>query len=218
MKKTLFLTAIIYCFSLTAFGQQDKRAASAGMHDAKQLINNWPGEAKKAAMAMINKYGNPTEHTENMLIWRNNGPWKKTVVYKEEVDHRFPMPHKDVLEQFVDMKIPADKFSALAEYDGSVIAERTKGVISARCDKEEMNMLALNLANDIIEGKKSVEDARKFFTETAMAFMKGEKPEYTQKLMFSPNKNSGDPDKPSMSDAQIKEGMEMMKKKESMKQ
>ena len=34
-------------------------------------------------------------------------------------------------------------------------------------------MLALNLAHDIVEGKRSVKDARKFYAETAKAFMEG---------------------------------------------
>ncbi|MGH8284417.1 MAG: hypothetical protein ACRETT_01460 [Steroidobacteraceae bacterium] len=40
------------------------------------------------------------------------------------------MPHKDVLEQVIDYKVPPDKFDDLARYDGSVIAERTKGTFA----------------------------------------------------------------------------------------
>jgi hypothetical protein len=101
-----------------------------------------------------------------MLLWHKNGPWKRTIVNKEEVDHDFPMPHKDVMEQFVNYKVPPEKFDELAKYDGSVIVERTKGELSARCDKEEANFLALNLANDIIQGKKSVDEAREFYGES----------------------------------------------------
>ncbi len=51
------------------------------------------------------------------------------------VPHDFPMPHPDLLEQFVDYQVPPDKFDELAQYDGSVIVERTKGEISARCTR-----------------------------------------------------------------------------------
>lgn len=67
------------------------------------------------------------------------------------------------------VRVPPDKFDDLALYDGSVIVERTKGEISARCDQEPMNFLALNLAHDIITGKRSVGDARKTYAEKAMA-------------------------------------------------
>lgn len=39
--------------------------------------------------------------------------------------------------------------------------ERTRGELAARCDKEEMNYLALNLANDIATGKVDVDEARR---------------------------------------------------------
>jgi hypothetical protein len=171
------------------------RAETTDPSKADQIIQDWPETAKKSAQAMIEKYGPPSEATQSMLLWQKNGPWKRTIVNKEEVDHDFPMPHKDVMEQFVNYKVPPEKFDELAKYDGSVIVERTKGELSARCDKEEANFLALNLANDIVKGEKSVEEAREFYGESIKKFMAGEKPEYMQKLLFEvQQKDAGDPD------------------------
>ncbi len=64
-------------------------------------------------------------------------------------------------------------YDDLAMYDGSVVLERTSGEISARCDKEGANFLALNLAHDIVTGKRSVQDARKMYGEQAIAMMAG---------------------------------------------
>src|SRR5688572_1947558 len=139
---------------------------------AEEMISNWPAKPKEVATAMIQKYGQPHDVTDMALIWHNNGPWKKTIAGKEEIPHDFPMAHMDILEQFIDYKVPVDKYDDLAEYDGSVMAERTKGVISARCDKEEMNFLALNLANDVATGKKTVQEARDYYAKAAMGFMK----------------------------------------------
>ena len=36
-----------------------------------------------------------------------------------------------------------------------VAAERTKGILSARCGKEQANFLAINLANEIVNGSMS---------------------------------------------------------------
>src|SRR5687767_15964910 len=121
-----------------------------------------------------------------MVMWHGNGSWKHTIVHRDEIAHDFPKPHTDFVEQFIDYRVPVDKFDELAQYDGSVIVERTKGEISARCDKEPMNFLALNLANDIVVGRRSVEDARRFYAETAAAFMRGEKLPYVQRLQFQP--------------------------------
>lgn len=163
---------------------------------AMKMIGGWPETATKAAKETIQKYGPPNEATPTRLIWFNNGPWKRTIVYKDEVQHDFPMPHKDVLEQVINYEVPPEKFDELAKYDGSVIVERTKGEISARCDKEEANFLALNLANDVVQGKRSVDEARQFYGKMMQAMMSGEKPEYTQGLQFKvPDKNVGDTDK-----------------------
>lgn len=83
------------------------------------------------------------------------------------------------------------------EYDGSVWYHRTRGELSAQCDKEEMNLLALNLAHDIITGKRTVADARAFYAKTAMAFKLGDKSSpYVQGLMFQPEPDAADRDKP----------------------
>lgn len=172
------------------------RAQAVGPDQADQIIQDWPDTAKKAAQAMIEKYGAPAEATPSLLIWYQNGPWKRTIVYKEEIDHDFPMPHKDVLEQVINYEAPPDYFDDLAHYDGSVIIERTKGEISARCDKEGANFLALNLANDIVQGNKSVEEARQAYGEAMMQMMQGNPPETVQKLTFDvPKADVGDTDK-----------------------
>jgi hypothetical protein len=170
-------------------------AQQSGPGQAREIIQDWPETASKAAQAMIDKYGEPAEATPSLLIWYGNGPWKRTIVYKEEIDHDFPMPHKDVLEQVVDYEVPPDYFDDLAHYDGSVIVERTKGEISARCDKEEANFLALNLAHDIVTGNKSVEEARQAYGEAIMQMMQGNPPEITQRLTFElASADAGDTD------------------------
>lgn len=159
-----------------------------GNQNNKVDVEDWPETAKMAAEAMMEKYGEPHEHTQSMLIWNNTGPFIKTIVYKEEIQHDFPMPHKDVLEQVINHDAPIDKYSDLARYDGSVIVERTKGTIAARCDKEAANILALNLAHDIIENKKTVEEARQFYADAMMRMMQGDEDEYLKGLSFNISK------------------------------
>jgi hypothetical protein len=195
MKFVSLTAVIVFAMVMICLPANAQRTGGTEMGNAESVLSSWPDTAQKAAKMMIQQYGQPNEITPTHLVWENNGPWKRTIVYKEEVEHNFPMPHKDVLEQFVDFRVPPDKFDDLAEYDGSVIAERTKGEISARCDKEPMNFLALNLANDIVTGKRNVDDARKFYADTVKQFMKGEKPAYTQKLQFTVTRAAADPDK-----------------------
>lgn len=180
-----------------AFAEKEKDEKMASLESSpelKRILDDWPEAPKKAAMQMIGKYGMPDETGESLLCWRDNGPWKYTKVHKEEVEHRFPKKHVDVLEQAIGYEVPPEKFDELARFDGSVAVHRTKGELVAMCDKEEMNFLALNLAHDIITGKRSVDDARAFFARTAGDFMKGQRPAYTQELQFKAGGRTADPD------------------------
>jgi hypothetical protein len=161
------------------------------------LTRGWPAKSREAAAAMAQKYGQPAEHTPSMLVWYNTGPWKRTIVNREEIPHSFPKPHTDLLEQFIDYRVPVEFFDELAAYDGSVIVERTKGEMSARCDKEEMNFLALNLADDIVKARRTVQQARDEYARQAMAFMNKQAAPLTERLRFArPSGATNDADSP----------------------
>lgn len=173
------------------------KASDFSVKDVNSITATWPANTKDASNALISKFGVPDEVTSSTLIWKDRGVWKKTVLMRDEIPHDFPMPHTDYLMQTINYKVPVEKYDDLARYDGSVIVERTRGTLAARCDKEEMNFLALNLAHDIITDKKTVEEARDFYAKTAMKFKEGGTDPYTQGLQFSvPKGDTGDKDVP----------------------
>ena len=148
---------------------------------------------------MVDKYGPPDEVTPSQLVWRARGPWKKSVLSREAVHHEWPSPHEDVLEQFIDYRVPPDKADDLAAFDGSIMFERTKGELSARCGGEVANFLALNLAREIVLGTRNVDDARRVYEDEMKAFKAGETSRvYLSGLMFTPMKNAADPDRPAV--------------------
>ncbi|MGH7664009.1 MAG: hypothetical protein ACRENI_06915 [Gemmatimonadaceae bacterium] len=74
---------------------------------------------------------------------------------------------------------------------------RTRGELSAQCDVEAMNFLALNIAHDIITGRRTVSDARTFYATTAMAFKQGDRSSpCVTGLIFPTEPNAADPDHP----------------------
>lgn len=179
----------------TAADQDVMVAATGG--SAAQLVAGWPETARMAANDMMEKYGQPDEATPTRMVWFDTGPWKRTIVYRDEVEHRFPMPHRDVLEQFVDYDVPPEMFDELAMYDGSVIVERTKGEISARCDREAANFLAINLANGIINGEYTVEQARDTYAAQIMAMKNNRPAPLTEGFVFPvPRRDINNPDQP----------------------
>jgi hypothetical protein len=159
-----------------------KHVANRDMVQA--IIKDWPAMSQKSANLTIDQYGPPNEAISSRLIWYNNGPWKRTVVYRDEIPHDFPQPHSDVIEQFIDYKVPPEMFSEIAKFDGSVIPERTKGEVSSRCDMEAANILALNLMNDIVTRKLTVEKAREIYCEVTSAYMMNRPAPYAEKLQF----------------------------------
>ncbi|MBC8086309.1 MAG: hypothetical protein H7Z40_03530 [Phycisphaerae bacterium] len=175
-------------------GKMDKM--SQPMMD--KMMSGWPMASKEAVMFMSKKYGPPAAMTSGMAIWGKTGPWKRTIVFGQEYAHDFPAPHTDVMQQWVDYKAPASMYDELAMYDGSVVLERTTGEISARCDKEAANFLALNLAHDIVTGKQTVDGARMMYGEQIMKMKAMQSAPYTEKLMFGMMNNTGDKDKPHM--------------------
>jgi hypothetical protein len=163
------------------------------------IVSAWSDVPREVAQTVMDKYGPPQEATPSRLIWFDNAPWKRTILYRDVVQHDFPVPHPDLLEQFIDYQAPPEMYDELAVYDGSVIVERTKGEISARCDKEEMNFLAINLANDVAIGERTPDEARQFYAETAMAFMEGTSDPYVEGFVFEvPDGGTADPDEPAM--------------------
>jgi hypothetical protein len=152
----------------------------------EKMIRNWPATPQKVTRKMVETHGNPHEATPTRLIWHASGPWKWSILYREEVPHNFPIKHTDVLDQAINYKVPPDKMDELAKFDGALTVRITKGEMAAMCDKEPMNFLAINLAHEIILGKKSVEEARQFQAETVKAFLKGDHHPYTQQFIFEP--------------------------------
>jgi hypothetical protein len=195
-------SAVMVTAALLTLATLPETARAQGKPDRMQMesmMSGWPKASKEAAMFMTNKYGPPVAMNRDMMVWGKTGPWKRTIVYAQEYPHEFPMHHTDVMQQFIDYKAPAEMYDELALYDGSVVLERTSGEISARCDKEGANFLALNLANDLVNGRRKVKEAREMYGEQIMAMKAGKPAPYTEKLLFRvPASGTGDPDVPVM--------------------
>lgn len=174
-----------------------------------KTTETWPESSKAAITSLNSKYGLPSAVTEDMVVWTNSAPFKRSVVMKEEVNHQFPIQHSDVLMQTVDYRVPLDKVAAVSKFDGSLLIDRTKGELSARNDKEEMNILALNLADKIVRGEMTVEQARREYSKNAEAFAAGTSGQMLTSLNFQSQGTTADPDTMMQSQS---EGQPMIRK------
>lgn len=172
-------------------GQQQ----SVPLAEAQRIAQQWPTAPQKAAEKLLDHYGPPNEATPTTMFWYRVGPWARMELTADEVLHNFPTPHTDYLTQWIDYPIPPEAATALAAFDGSTLVDRTSGQLGARCDHEAYNTLTINLAVEIIEGRRSVEDARHFYAETAAAFVLGRDAPYAERLqVVPPTKETADPD------------------------
>ena len=177
------------------------------MTHVKTTISKWPKESKEAAQLVIDAYGEPEEVCESTMTWHKPGYWKRIIAYKDFDKHDFPAPHIDCIESFIDYKVPEEKVRELYVFDGSVVVNRTRGEISARCHDVQANSLALNLAYDIIAGKKNVQEARDYYAHEFLGYRKKEPTPYMDKLQFKLSNSNGDPDKRLLSDKQLEDAV-----------
>lgn len=162
---------------------------------ATELIRDWPEESREAAQLVIDQYGAPDEATESQLIWHDRGAWKRIIASRAFYRHDFPTPHFDSVETVIDYKVPPEKFSDLARFDGSVVVERTVGEVSARCHDEEANALALNLMHDIVTGAKTVQEARDYYAKEFLDYRRKLPTPYMEGLRFTVSSgDTADPD------------------------
>jgi hypothetical protein len=174
----------------------------ASTETAEQVIADWPAKKpgqqqhpRETAEQMLERYGEPDEVTPRRLVWHDNGPWTRTEVHRSGPNHRFPIPHVDHLYQFIDYQVPPEKLDDLARYDGSIIVRRTEGQLGITCHKEAANVLALNLAHDVVTGELTPEQAREEYARVNAKMMAGGSPEATRSFRFPlPKGDQREPD------------------------
>jgi hypothetical protein len=162
----------------------------------KNLVG-WPKMSLAVAADLITKYGLPQESNSRQLTWYDNGPWKRTILHREEVPHNFPYPHEDVLEQTLNYKVPVAKVADLVRYDGSLLIDRTRGELTVHCNNEQSNILTLNIADDIVRDERTVEQALAYHAQVVRGVQIGEPETYPVKLRFKAPRlasDTADPD------------------------
>lgn len=165
--------------------------------DVERIVASWPEAPQNGARQMMEFYGPPNEATPTKLFWYRNGPWKRTEVTSDVLIHNFPSPHSDFITQYIDYRVPTEKFDEIGQFDGSCLVDRTAGEAAARCDTEAANILTLNLMHEIVTGERSVEDARETYAQNMVGYTIGREAPYAERLLFDVARGgTEDPDEP----------------------
>ncbi|MBY0307182.1 MAG: hypothetical protein K2Q09_00425, partial [Phycisphaerales bacterium] len=150
------------------------------------VLAAWPMEQRQGLDRVASQYGPPDELTQSFAVWHDRGPFQTIKVHREAVSHSVPVQHQDFMEHSIAYKVPAEKVGDLSKFDGSLVVNRTKGCVAATCDSEAHNLLALNLANDIVTGKRSVSDAKDYMAKAISDEKSGRIDKYMKGLAFQP--------------------------------
>ena len=159
---------------------------------AQKSLAGWPESVRRLGAQLVTKYGPPSETTARQITWVGNGPWARTTLYKEGVQHNFAAPHRNVLEQVVLYKVPIDKLAELAQFNRSVVPNLARGELASLSDSEDLNFLALNIAHDIVTGERTAEQARTYYAQIVRAKMIKEPERDLQQLKFTPAKSTAE--------------------------
>ena len=188
---TTLVTAALFLITLLALGvvgagETQDHPGNSTRATGDTMLSGWPAGPRLAGQETMAKYGAPQETTADRVIWHNAGPFKRIMLTREQLPHDFPITHMDYLEHTISYNVPPDKTDEVHAFDASITIYRVAGELSARCDLESNNVLTLNLANDIVAGKKSVDDARKEFGQAVTDRTLGQPPASTMALQFQP--------------------------------
>ena len=126
---------------------------------AQATIAQWSVLSAQAARLLLDEYGVPDEVHHDRLIWNNNGVWRRSVVWDARPSY-VEGDELGVIEQTIDAPLTPTQAAAVAAFDSRVQFDVRSGELSARSDREALNILRLNLAGDVAERRMTGDQAR----------------------------------------------------------
>jgi hypothetical protein len=185
LKSTMGAVAQGIRYTLAGEHQTEGKAElTVDLADVERIIDSWPAPQQNVARQMLDKYGPPNEATPTRLFWHRNGPWKRTELTSDAVVHHWPTPHTDFLTQYLNYRVPPELTHLITMFDGSIVVDRTRGEVAARCDSEAANVLGLNMVHELVTGKRTVQEARHTSEQSTVAYNAGREAPYAERLLF----------------------------------
>ncbi|MDP3541794.1 MAG: hypothetical protein Q8T11_04925 [Elusimicrobiota bacterium] len=162
----------------------------------ESIILNWPTFSYRLSRLMLAEYGQPAEASDHRLTWVDNAPWKRTVVYRKPPKDRMLTSGAGRLEQSVAYRVPPDRLADLGRFDMDIEADKDAGRLTAISDSESENILVLNLADEVIAGRRSPASAKEFRRKQLALRDSGKTSPYLERLLFVPAGGAPDPESP----------------------
>ncbi|MBI2387317.1 MAG: hypothetical protein HYV14_15090 [Elusimicrobia bacterium] len=196
MSRAIVGACVVAILSFSA-GRAGPVARAGGWSDrvavprpAEKEIDRWPARSRSAARVTMARYGMPDEVGEDALVWRNNGPWKKTTVHRRAWLRYLFGAEPDCVENAVAYDVPTRSLGDLELFDDRITADPAGAELSSRAESEAGNYLTLNLADEIINGKRTVAEAKVFQARILRLADSGKSSPYLAGLLFAPGRGA----------------------------
>jgi hypothetical protein len=152
---------------------------------AHGVVNTWAPPSAAEARVLLNEYGTPDDVTPGRITWNRRGPWKRTVVWNRKPIYLAPVDLA-VMKQTVDYPLTFSQSADLLAFSDNLEIDLQNGELSSRAGLESLNFLTLNLADDLVRGRRTVPEAREAFVRIRKLAEAGKSSPYTSGLLFSP--------------------------------
>ncbi|MBI3547495.1 MAG: hypothetical protein HY078_00440 [Elusimicrobia bacterium] len=151
---------------------------------ARKAVAGWPAASRTVARMMIEKYGSPNSIENDVISWEGNEPWKKTSVYRAGKPSGMPPGRVNVLLQSVRYQVSPEAARAIENLGMNLSIDASQRLLSAAGESEDINFLALNLADEVATGAKTPQEAREFYVRTTALSLEGKSSPYLSGLLF----------------------------------
>jgi len=170
----ILLGLVAGCATITPEQRQNK---------AETVISDWASYSRLAAAMLISKYGPPDRVKNDELTWDEKGPWKRMTVWDVSGRYYYSQAGAYNIEQTISYRVPAEKRRALAVFSDNIRVSPDGAELAARSKREELNLLTLNLACEIIVGTKDPFAAQRFYVLTLRLADEGKSSPYMHQLL-----------------------------------
>lgn len=152
---------------------------------AEAVVVNWWPYSALAARRLLERYGVPDEVHPDELVWRGRGPWRR--IAARNVTPPYAKPEDlGVVGQAVRLTLTPEQAAAVREFDRRLGYEAKERQLEARSDREEVNVLRMNLAHDLARGLMTPAQARHLFGRILVMENAGKTSPYLSGLRFTP--------------------------------
>lgn len=182
-RSILVLTAAVLagaaCSSITLRTPESRR------YFAETVTDNWSDYSRLQAARLMEKYGPPDKVGHAELVWSGREPWSRIRVWDVTPYYDSSLGDPN-LEQAVYYPVLPGQRGALKALPGKVRVSRDGTEISARGGSEPANLLSLNLADEVLSGRRSPAEAAGFYDSTLKLSVSGKSSPYLERLLFTP--------------------------------